>query len=150
MPQSLAKIYIHLVYSTKNRVNLIDEEIEKELFPYIAKIFRENDSPSLAINAAGNHVHSIFLLSRKVALCDVIEEVKKSSSKWIKTKGAQYKKFYWQNGYGAFSVSQSHVDAVKKYIARQKIHHRKRSFTVEYLELLEKYKVQFDERYVWD
>ena len=107
MPQSLAKVYIHLVFSTKYRVNLIDEKIEAELFPYLATIFRENDSPSLAINAAWNHVHSLFLLSRKVALCDVIEEVKKSSSKWIKTKGAQYRKFYWQNGYGAFSVSQS-------------------------------------------
>ncbi len=150
MPQSLAKIYIHLVFSTKNRVRMIDEEIEAELFPYMAKVFRENDSPSLAINAAENHVHSLFLLSRKVALCDVIEEVKKSSSKWIKTKGERYRKFYWQNGYGAFSVSQSNLDVVKRYIARQKVHHRKISFKEEYLEFLDKYQVEYDERYVWD
>ena len=150
MPQSLAKIYVHLIFSTKNRVNLIDDQIEIELFPYMAKILKDNDSPNLAINAARDHVHLLFLLSRKFAVCDVIEEIKKSSSKWIKTKGEKYKQFYWQNGYGAFSVSQSNVNAVKNYIARQKIYHKKVTFKEEFIQFLEKYQVEYDERYIWD
>ena len=150
MPQSLAKIYIHLVFSTKNREPLIDSSIEKELFPYLAKVFRECDSPSLAINSAYDHIHCLFLLSRKFPVCDVIEEIKKSSSKWIKTKGSQYSNFYWQNGYGAFSIGQSGIENVKRYIARQKEHHRRKTFKEEYLQFLKKYEVEYDERYVWD
>lgn len=116
----------------------------------MAKILRENESPSLTINGVADHVHILFLLSRKHALCDVVEEVKKSTSKWIKTKGNFYKNFYWQNGYGAFSVSQSNVEVVKKYIEDQKEHHRRKSFKEEYLGLLKKYHVDYDEKYVWD
>ncbi len=150
MPQSLAKIFIHLTFSTKQRKPLIRPEIEKELFPYIATIFRECDSPSIVINGVSDHIHVLFLLSKKIPLCDVIEAVKKNSSKWIKTKSIEYKNFYWQNGYGAFSVSQSNVETVKKYIARQKIHHKNKEFKEEYLQLLKKYEVEYDERYVWD
>ena len=150
MPQSLTKIFVHLTFSTKHRQPLIKTEIENELFPYIAKIFRECDSPILAINGISDHIHVLFLLSRKTPLCDVIEEVKKNSSKWIKTKGTEYKNFYWENGYGAFSVSQSKVDRVKSYIAKQKIHHKKKDFKEEYLQLLKKYEIEYDERYVWD
>jgi REP element-mobilizing transposase RayT len=150
MPQSLVKIYVHLTFSTKNRQPIIDPKIESELFPYMAKIFRENDSPSLTINGIEDHVHCLFLLSKKIPICDVVEEVKKSSSKWIKTKGVEYKNFYWQHGYGAFSVSQSGIEAVKNYIARQKIHHRKKTFKAEFVELLKKYEIDYDERYVWD
>ena len=116
----------------------------------MAKIFREKDSPSLAINGVEDHVHSLFLLSKRIPICDVVEEVKKCSSKWIKTKGVEYKNFYWQHGYGAFSVSQSGVEPVKKYIAKQKIHHHKKTFKKEFVELLKKYEVKYDERYVWD
>ena len=116
----------------------------------MAKIFRECDSPSIAINGTNDHIHVLFLLSKKIALCDVIEEVKKNSSKWAKTKGMRYNKFYWQNGYGAFSIGQSNVDAVKKYIAQQKIHHERKSFKEEFLQLLKKYDIEYDERYVWD
>ncbi|MBC8181430.1 transposase [candidate division KSB1 bacterium] len=150
MPQSLVKIYVHLTFSTKKWQPFIDQKIEKELFPYMAKIFREKDSPSLAINGVEDHVHCLFLLSKKIPICDVVEEVKKCSSKWIKTKGVEYKNFYWQHGYGAFSVSQSGVEPVKKYIAKQKIHHHKKTFKKEFVELLKKYEVKYDERYVWD
>ena len=150
MPQSLAKVYVHLVFSTKNQVNIIDPDIENELHPYMAKLFRECDSPSITINSTSNHIHNLFLLSRKFTISQVVEKVKKTSSKWIKTKGDQYKSFYWQNGYGAFSISQTHIDAVKKYISNQKQHHKKTSFKEEYIKLLEKYRIEYDERYVWD
>jgi len=148
--QSLAKVYVHLVFSTKNQREIIDADIEKELHPYMAKLFRECDSPSIIINGASNHIHNLFLLSRKFTISQVVEKVKKTSSKWIKTKGKQYKSFYWQNGYGAFSISQSHVDVVKKYISDQKPHHTKTSFKDEYIKLLQKYGIEYDERYVWD
>ncbi len=150
MPQSFAQIYIHLVFSTKNHQKFLDSKIEKELFPYMATIFKELDSPGLIINGAEDHIHSLFLLSKKIPLCDVIENIKKKTSKWIKTKGDKYSNFYWQNGYGAFSLGQSNVDAAKKYIAKQKSHHKKMTFKEEYVQLLKKYDMKYDERYVWD
>ena len=150
MPQSLSKVYLHAVFSTKYRKELINPSIENELYPYMAKIFRECDSPSLIINGTRNHIHILFAQSRKVAICKIIEDIKKSSSKWIKTKGPEYRDFYWQSGYGVFSVGWSNLDIVRKYIANQKQHHQKRSFKSEYIQLLTKYNVEYDERYVWD
>jgi putative transposase len=120
MPQSLAVVLIHLVFSTKNRQPWILPEIEPELHPYMATVFRSLDSPTLTINGTSNHVHVLFRLGRKIALAKVVEEIKTSSSKWIKTKGPDYQDFYWQNGYGAFSIGQSGVESLKKYIANQK------------------------------
>jgi REP element-mobilizing transposase RayT len=150
MPQSLAKVNIHLVFSTKKQVKIIDPDIEIELYPYMAKLFRECDSPALIINGTENHLHSLFLLSRKFTISQVVEKVKKTSSKWIKTKGEKYKSFFWQNGYGAFSISQSHVEIVRNYISNQKPHHRQVTFQEEYIRLLKKYEIEYDERYVWD
>lgn len=150
MPQSLAVMLTHLIFSTKNRQPLIQSEIEPELHPYLATVFRSLDSPTLAINSTADHIHILFNLSRKRSLAEVVEEIKTSSSRWIKTKGAAYRSFYWQNGYGAFSIGQSGVAAVKRYIARQKEHHRKLSFQDEFREFLAKYYVEYDERYVWD
>jgi len=150
MPQSLVKLYTHLVFSTKYRQPFIDDKLEEELFPYMSTILRECDSPCIIINGVDDHIHALFLLSKKWAICDVVEEVKKNSSKWAKTKGEKYKNFYWQNGYGAFSVSRGHVDRVKRYIERQKIHHKKKDYKKEFRGMLEKYKIEYDERYVWD
>lgn len=150
MPQSLSSILIHLVFSTKNREPYITTEIEPELHAYLAAVFRESSSPALTINGTANHVHTLFTLSRTVTVAEIAEEVKKRSSKWAKTKGGAYRNFQWQSGYGAFSVSQSNVAAVKKYIARQKEHHRRKTFEEEYRSFLEKYGVAYDERYVWD
>ena len=144
MPQSLASVLVHIVFSTKHRQPLIKPEIEKELFSYMASIFRANESPALAINGTEDHVHILCSLSRKVALSDLIEEVKKSSSKWIKTKGAAYKNFYWQNGYGAFSIGQSGVEALKTYIADQKEHHHKKTLQDELREFLKLYNIEYD------
>jgi len=150
MPQSLSSILIHLVFSTKNREPYITTEIEPELHAYLAAVFRECHSPALTINGTANHIHSLFTLSRTVSIAEIVEEVKKRSSKWAKTKGSAHRNFQWQTGYGAFSVSQSNVAAVKKYIAGQKEHHRRKTFEEEYRSFLEKYGVAYDERYVWD
>jgi len=148
--QSLAKIIVHLIFSTKNRRPLITPEVREELEGYLVGIFENLDSPSLLVGSATDHVHVLFTLSRKHALAEVVEEVKKSSSKWIKTKGQQFSDFYWQSGYGAFSVSQSMIEEVKLYVAGQERHHRSVSFQEELRAFLERHGVGYDERYVWD
>ena len=150
MPQSLSSILIHLIFSTKNRESFITEAIEKELHPYMAKIFRELKSPSLTIGGNDDHVHILFSLGRTLTIADLIEEVKTESSKWIKTKGQEFENFHWQRGYGAFSIGQSQVATLKRYIARQRIHHQRVTFQDEYRKFLKSYGIDFDERYVWD
>jgi putative transposase len=150
MPQSLAQILIHLIFSTKNREPVLSDEIRSELHPYMATVLKGVNSSAILINSVEDHAHVLFHLSKNHALCDVIEAVKKDSSKWIKTKGKTYRNFHWQNGYGAFSVSQSHVADVVTYIGNQKDHHPRRTFQEEFREFLKKYRVPYDERYVWD
>lgn len=150
MPQSLSSVLIHLVFSTKHRQPLITPVIESELYPYLATVFRECKSPSLKIGGYTDHIHALFALSRTVTIAEIVEEVKKRSSKWIKTKGTEFEEFAWQGGYGAFSVSQSNADAVKKYIENQKHHHTNSDFKTEFRELLRKHEIEYDERYVWD
>ena len=150
MPQSLASVLVHLVFSTKNREPLITEAIEPELHKYLSTVFRGCDSPALLVGGYKDHIHTLFSLSRTWAIADIVEEVKTSSSKWIKTKGEEFRQFHWQSGYGAFSVSQSNVEQVKDYIAKQKEHHSKQDFQFEYRGLLKKYQIEFDEQYVWD
>ena len=150
MPQSLASVLIHLVFSTKHRHPLITPDIEVELYPYMATVFRACDSPSLTGNGTADHVHWLFSLARTRTIADVVEEVKKRSSKWLKTKGADLAHFQWQAGYGAFSIGASMVSGVTAYIARQKDHHRTTTFQDEFRSLLTRYGIDFDERYVWD
>ena len=150
MPQSLSSILIHLIFSTKNREPFLHSEIEAELYPYMASILKAKKSPALIINGTSDHLHTLFSLSRVVAIADLVEEVKTESSKWIKTKGKEFRNFHWQNGYGAFSIGQSQVESVKRYISRQKEHHRRASFQDEYRKFLKAYEVEYDERYVWD
>ncbi|MDQ3472613.1 MAG: IS200/IS605 family transposase [Acidobacteriota bacterium] len=150
MPQSLSAVLIHLVFSTKNREPLITPAIELELHPYMAGIFRNLKSPSLAIDGTADHLHILFSLSRTRALADVVEQVKTGSSKWIKTKGREFRNFHWQKGYGGFSIGQSGVQLLKQYIAGQKEHHKKTSFQNEFRQFLRSYEIEYDERYVWD
>ena len=149
MPQSLAAIYVHLVYSTKNRQPLILPEIEEELRKYHAGILKSLDSPMICSDGEVDHIHILFRLGRKVSIAEVVEELKKSSSKWIKTR-VRNTPIFLQSGYGAFSIGQSGVEGVKRYIAKQKEHHRKKSFQEEFREFLAKYEIEYDERYVWD
>ncbi len=150
MSQSLVKNLIHLVYSTKHREPLIPTEHLDGLFAYPAGVYKPGESPALIIGGVADHVHALFLLSKNHALKTIVEEVKKSSSKWMKQEGPRIENLYWQAGYGAFSVSQSNVEAVKNYIRNQPEHHRARTFQDELRALFTKHEVDFDERYVWD
>ncbi len=150
MPQSLANVLIHLVFSTKNREPLIDPKVEQELYSYLVGICRTVGACVLKVGGIEDHIHMLITLPRTVAICKLVEEVKKSSSRWIKTKGPQFGQFSWQSGYGIFSISSSHKDAVAHYIACQRDHHHTHSFQDEYRRLLKRNDIEFDERYVWD
>src|SRR5437867_12751720 len=150
MPQSLSSILIHLVFSTKNREPFITPAIEAELHPYMASIFRALKSPSLTIDGTSDHIHILFSLGRIITVADLVEEVKTGSSKWIKTKAPEFRNFHWQKGYGAFSIGQANVAALKRYIRSQKQHHRRVTFEDEYRNFLKRYEIEYDERYVWD
>lgn len=141
---------MHLVYSTKHREPWIDEEHRSSLFAYQAGIFAEWESPAVVIGGVEDHVHALFCLSKNHPLKKVVEEVKKGSSKWMKSDGRKLTQFCWQAGYAAFSVSQSNVAAVTRYIAVQKEHHRRVSFQDEVRALFKRHEIEFDERYVWD
>jgi REP element-mobilizing transposase RayT len=148
MSQSLFKVLIHVVFSTKDRADLITPDIEDDLFAYIQGIVENNKSKLILINGTTNHVHLLISLGKLFDVSELIGDIKRSSSKWIKPKGSP--NFYWQRGYGVFSIGQSQVPAVTKYIANQKEHHRKISFEDEYREFLNRYEIEYDERYVWD
>lgn len=150
MGQSLVQNYLHLVFSTRYRKPLIDTTIELRLNNYLAGICDNLECPSIKIGGHLDHIHIACSLSKKIALIDFLEELKKSSSKWIKKQGVKYENFYWQGGYGAFSVSPSEIDQLVLYIQNQHLHHQKTSFQDEYRALLKKYKVEYDERYIWD
>ncbi len=150
MSQSISKVYVHITFSTKNRANLIDSEIENELFSYIGGICKKMECNPIRVGGYNNHIHVLCLLSKKVAQMSLLEEIKKRSSNWIKTKGSKYSNFYWQNGYGIFSVNPSEIEVVSSYIENQKEHHATKTFQEEYRAFLKKYNVDYDERYVWE
>jgi putative transposase len=150
MPQSLARILVHLIFSTKNRDPVLNPEVRAELHPYLADVLREDGCPSLQVGGVEDHVHLLLGLSRTRTVAQVVENVKTSSSKWMKIQGAAFSEFHWQAGYGAFSVSQSNADAVILYIRNQEEHHRKMTFQEEYRRFLKMYQVAYNEEYVWD
>ena len=150
MPQSLSKNLIHLVFSTKHRTPMLTDDIRPNLHAYLAIVLKNLNCSVIALNSVADHVHILFLLHRTVALSNAVEDLKKSSSKWLKTQSPALSSFSWQAGYGAFSVSESNVPAVKKYIDNQAEHHRKVSFQDELRNFLTKHQVEFDENYLWD
>ena len=150
MPQSVARLHVHLIFSTKNRERFLHDQIRESLHSYMATVLQNLNCPPVLINSMEDHVHILFDLARTVPVSKAVEDVKKSSSKWIKTQGPQFTGFAWQAGYGEFAVSESNVPTVRDYIARQKEHHRKTSFQEEYRAFLKRHGVAFDERYVWD
>jgi len=150
MSQSLVKNLIHLVYSTKHREPWVPKENQEELYAYQAGIFKHWASPAILIGGVQDHVHVLFSQSKKHALIKIVEEVKKGSSKWMKTGGSRNKDFYWQNGYAAFSVSESNVLDVRKYIENQEEHHREMTFQDELRLLLDRHHIAYDERFLWD
>lgn len=150
MPQSLANIYIHLIFSTKDRYPFLTDAVRPNLHAYMATVLANLNCPAVLINSVADHVHVLFNMGRTVALAHVVEDVKKSSSKWIKTQGKHLATFAWQAGYGGFSVSESNVPKVANYIRSQEEHHRVKTFQEEYMEFLKKHNIQYDERYVWE
>ena len=150
MGQSLARLITHIPFNTKYRQHFIDAFIEEELHNYLGGVCNIMDCQNIKIGGYTDHVHLLCFLSKKVALMDLLEEVKKRSSKWIKEKGKAYENFYWQRGYGAFSVNPAKTEVVIRYIENQHAHHQKKSFQDEFRAFLKKYKVEYDERYVWD
>ena len=150
MSQSLVKNLIHLVYSTKHRKPWIPADVMNDLYAYQAGIFTQWESPALVIGGVGDHIHALFSLSKNHALKRIVEEVKKGSSKWMKAEGPRNKDFHWQSGYAAFSVSQSNVEAVRRYIKNQAEHHRTVTFQDELCALFQRHGIEYDERYVWD
>ena len=151
MPQSLAQIYLHLVFSTKDRRQFLqDSDIRNEMQHYLGGICNGLDCPILRVGGVADHAHLLCRLGRSIAIADLIRELKRESSKWIKTKSPSLADFHWQNGYGAFSISPGHVEQLIAYIVNQEEHHKRESFQEEYLRLLARYGLEWDERYVWD
>ena len=150
MPQSLVKNYLHIVFSTKYRQHLIYPPYEVELHAYLAQVCKNMGCQPIKVGGYTDHVHVLCMLSQKVLLMKLLEEMKSHSSKWYKTKDESLWNFYWQDGYGAFSVSPRAVDKVVAYIENQYKHHLEKEYKEEFLKFLEQYKVEYDERYVWD
>ena len=150
MSQSLTKVYVHLTFSTKGRYPFIDNKIQERLWQYLGGICKGLECNPIQVGGYRDHVHILCLLSKKITQMKLVEEVKKQSSKWIKTIDSDYAKFYWQDGYGIFSVNPSEIEVVIRYIKNQEEHHKKRTFKKELVAFLNKYHVNYDERFLWD
>jgi REP element-mobilizing transposase RayT len=151
MPQSLVQVYVHIVFSTKNREPFLNDRAFRErTHAYLHGICENQGSPSLKIGGVADHVHLLCRLSKTLDVSTLIRELKRNSSKWIKDENPRLANCYWQQGYGAFSVSPSHVEGLIEYIVNQEKHHRRESFQDEFRRLCKKYGVAIDERYVWD
>lgn len=148
MPQSLSKLWVHIIFSTKGRYPFLNDNVSSEAHAYMAGILKNLGALVGEIGGTEDHVHILCSLPETLSLAELVEEVKKSSSQKMKTYGIT--NFYWQRGYGGFSVSQSEVETVVRYIKKQKEHHRKMSFQEEYKIFLEKHRVDYDEKFVWD
>jgi REP element-mobilizing transposase RayT len=149
MSQSLSKLYLHAIFHVKNNECLIRQEDEKELYAYMGSIIKLSKSIPIIINGVEDHVHVLCIMSKNISLSDLMEEMKTNSSRWIKTLGPHYRKFSWQEGYSGYSVSHSRVNAVKKYIANQKEHHKTQTFQDEYIQFLKENDVDFNPDYLW-
>ncbi len=149
MSQSLSKLYIHLVFHIKTKLVPIRQEDRNSLYAYIATIIKNNESIPIIINGTADHIHILCVMSKNIALAKFTEEIKRHSSRWIKTKGLHYQNFAWQGGYAAFSVSQSLHNKTKTYIQNQEKHHNKMSFQEELIVFLKEYQIEYDERYLW-
>jgi len=150
MPQSLSRVYVHITFSTKQRYPFIDDTIKQPLWAFMSGICKTLECHAIRVGGYNDHIHICCLLSKKVSQISLLQEVKRKSSQWMKNQGERYRDFYWQDGYGIFSVNPSEIEKVVDYIDRQGEHHKKRTFQEELLAFLKKYKVEYDERYLWD
>jgi putative transposase len=151
MSQSLAKILVHTVFSTKERKAFLkDHDLRTELHAYIGGVLKNHDCQPIIVGGVADHVHLLFALARTRTAADIVKETKRASSLWIKTRNPELRAFAWQSGYGVFSIGASQIETVREYIARQEEHHGLMSFQEEFRLLLTHYEIAFDERYVWD
>ena len=151
MAQSLAQILLHIIFSTKKRHKFLsDPPVRQQIHAYLTTVFKSYHSPSLQVGGTADHIHALCSLSRTLSVTELMEQIKKASSKWIKSRGGLYTRFHWQSGYAALSVSPSQAARVRRYIQTQEQHHRRMTFEEEFREMLRKSGVEYDERYVWD
>ena len=149
MSQSLSKLYVHLVFHIKNPLIPIRNQDKKDLYAYMGSIINDNGSIPILINGTSDHVHILCIMSKNIALAKLTEEIKRHSSRWIKTTDQHYNDFAWQGGYAGFSVSQSLHDKTKRYIENQEVHHRKMTFKEELIIFLKEYGIEYNEQYLW-
>ena len=150
MGQSLHYIYAHFIWSTKNRQPLISQDLSSELYRYLATVIKAKGAVPIVIGGYKDHIHVLARISPKDGYMKLVEAMKSSSSKWMKSKDPSLSNFYWQGGYGAFPVGLDQVKMITNYIGNQWEHHNQRSFKEEYLSLLQKFEIPFDDRYIWD
>ena len=149
IPQSFTKLFAHLIFSTKNRMPLLDDTIRSRVHGYLATIVRSMDSSYVVVGGVADHVHILFDLGKMHTPVEFVEQIKRESSKFVKTLGPNYHNFYWQRGYGMFSVSPTHLETAEQYVRNQEEHHQQKSFQDELREFLNKYGVEYDEQFVW-
>ena len=151
MPQSLSRLIVHIIFSTKGRQPfLADQSLRTEMHAVLGALCSKLDSPVIRVGGVADHVHIACHLGRTRAISDLIKEIKRESSKWIKARRRPVPGFEWQSGYAAFSISPTHVDRLVEYINHQEEHHRKESFQDELRRILTNYQLEWDERYLWD
>jgi len=150
MAQSLSRLYVHLIFHIKYTSATIREQDKDVLFAYMGSIIKDNESIPILINGTKDHVHVLCIMSKNIALAKLTEEIKRHSSRWIKTVDKYYNSFAWQGGYAGFSVSQSIHEKTKYYIAKQEEHHKKLSFKEELIAFLQEYKIEYNEKYLWN
>jgi REP element-mobilizing transposase RayT len=150
MPQSLAFLLVHVIFSTKDRASVLDASIRPPLYAYLATVARNAKCECYRVGGVADHVHLAIRLPRTGNVAELVEQLKSSSSKWLKPQSPALSKFAWQRGYGAFSVGPTDLDALTRYIDTQEAHHRKQTFQDEFRAFLKKYGIECDERYLWD
>lgn len=150
MAQSLSKLYVHLVFSTKGRTDTLPKQHLEDVHKYVAAIMNDIKCPAICVGGTSNHIHILYIQNKTMAPADVVRTVKANSSKWINEHNGLMNHFCWQDGYGMFSISNGHVDAVINYINIQEEHHKDVSFQDELRKIFKQCGVEYDERYVWD
>ena len=150
MPQSICKIYVHLVYSTKNRERVLPDAIRPSLHDYLGGILRKSGARSVEINSEPDHAHLLFLLGRIVAIGTLVGKLKQGSTLWLREQSPSLRDFHWQNGYASFSVSHSQLESAQNYVRNQREHHKRMSFQDELRALLKKHEEEWDEEHLWD
>jgi putative transposase len=150
MPNTYTQIYLHIVFAVRGRDSMIKPEHKEEIHKYITGIIQKRGHKMIAINSMPDHIHILIGYDPRMALSDLVRDIKRNSSNFINEKKWLKAKFYWQEGYGSFSYSRSQLDSVVKYITNQEAHHKKKDFRAEYLEMLEKFQVDYDLKYVFD